>query len=166
MSNAIHERGKAMKDRISLLSETSLKPLRDCCKEYKPEKYLLEGQNRAKYSAASVANVLKKAAVKARTRKPVTPHTLGHSFATHLTDQGTDIREIQELLGHNRSKATEIDTHVSKKAIDKTRNRVGEMGLEIIKEKYTQLPLTHQFDGINTIGFTQSLVPIKKYEPR
>ncbi len=115
---------KGMKDRISLLSENLLKLLRDYYKEYKPEKYLFEGQNGGKYSPTSVVNVLKKAAVKAGIRKLVTPHMLRHSFATHLLEQGTDLRYIQVLLGHNSSKTTEIYTHVSKKAIDKIRNPV------------------------------------------
>lgn len=115
---------KGMKDRISLLSENLLKLLRDYYKEYKPEKYLFEGQNGGKYSPTSIANVLKKAASRAGIRKTVTPHMLRHSFATHLLEQGTDLRYIQELLGHNSSKTTEIYTHVSKKAIDKIRNPV------------------------------------------
>jgi len=71
-----------------------------------------------------VAHILKKASSKAGIRKTVTPHMLRHSFATHLLEQGTDLRYIQELLGHNSSKTTEIYTHVSKKAIDKIRNPV------------------------------------------
>ncbi len=113
---------KGMKDRISLLSYNLLQLLRIYYKEYKPKKYLFEGQNGGKYSPTSVANILKKATLKAGIKKKVTPHMLRHSFATHLLEQGTDLRYIQELLGHNNLKTTEIYTHVSKRAIDKIKN--------------------------------------------
>ena len=115
---------KGMKDRISLLSDNLLNILRKYYKEYKPKAYLFEGQGGGKYSATSVANILKKAAMKAGIRKNVTPHMLRHNFATHLLEQGTDLRYIHELLGHNSSKTTEIYTHVSKRAIDKIKNPV------------------------------------------
>jgi site-specific recombinase XerD len=115
---------KGKKDRISLLSENALHLLRQYYKEYKPKKCLFEGAKGGKYSPTSISNVLKNAAQKARIHKTVTPHMLRHSFATHLLEQGTDLRYIQELLGHNSSKTTEIYTHVSKKAIDKIRNPV------------------------------------------
>ena len=73
-----------------------------------------------------MTNILKFAARKAGISKNVTPHMLRHSFATHLLEQGTDLRYIQELLGHNSSKTTEIYTHVSKKAIDKIRKPIDE----------------------------------------
>ncbi len=113
---------KGMKDRISLLSDNLLQLLRIYYKEYKPKKYLFEGQKGGKYSPTSVANILKKAALKAGIKKKVTPHMLHHSFATHLLEQGTDLRYIQELLGYNSSKTTEIYTHVSKRVIDKIKN--------------------------------------------
>ncbi len=116
--------GKGKKDRITLLSENLLQYLRQYYKQYKPKRYLFEGQNSNKYSPTSIANVLKKASKKARIKKNVTPHMLRHSFATHLLEQGTDLRYIQELLGHESSKTTEIYTHISKKAIDKIKNPI------------------------------------------
>ena len=120
--NIISAKGK--KDRISLLSENTLKLLREYYKIYRPVNYLFEGMNGGKYSPTSVAKILKKAALKAELQKNVTPHMLRHSFGTHLLEQGTDLRYIQELLGHNSSKTTEIYTHVSKKAISKIKNPV------------------------------------------
>ena len=121
----IHINGaKGKKDRISLLSENLLQLLRQYYKQHHSKKYLFEGQNGGKYSATSVANILKKAAKKIGISKTVTPHMLRHSFATHLLEQGTDLRYIQELLGHESSKTTEIYTHVSKKAIDKIKNPI------------------------------------------
>lgn len=105
--------GKGKKDRISLLSENLLHILRDYYKKYQPEQYLFEGQNGGMYSPTSVANILKKTTQKAGINKNVTLHMLRHSFATHLLEQGTDLRSIQELLGHSSSKTTEIYTHVS-----------------------------------------------------
>ena len=115
---------KGKKDRVTLLSENTLRMLREYYKEYMPKKYLFEGSKGGKYSATSVANILRNAAHKAGITKNATPHMLRHSFATHLLEQGTDLRYIQELLGHNNTKTTEIYTHVSKKAIDKIRNPV------------------------------------------
>ena len=115
---------KGKKDRISLLSENIPELLREYYIKYKPKKYLFEGQSGSKYSPTSVANILRKSAIKSGIKKNVTPHMLRHSFATHLLEQGTDLRYIQELLGHNSSKTTEIYTHVSKRAIDKIKNPI------------------------------------------
>ena len=115
---------KGKKDRISLLSENILELLREYYIKYKPKKYLFEGQSGGKYSPTSVANILRKSAIKSGIKKNVTPHMLRHSFATHLLEQGTDLRYIQELLGHNSSKTTEIYTHISKNAIDRIRNPI------------------------------------------
>ena len=124
----VHINGaKGKKDRISLLSDNLLQLLRQYYKEYRPKQYLFEGQNGGMYSPTSVANILKKSALKAGIKKKVTPHMLRHSFATHLLEQGTDLRYIQELLGHESSKTTEIYTHVSKKAIDKIKNPMDDL---------------------------------------
>ncbi|MBC8214403.1 MAG: site-specific integrase [Candidatus Marinimicrobia bacterium] len=106
---------KGKKDRFTILSEPLLKQLREYYIQYRPTLYLFEGQSGGRYSAESVSKLLHKATGIARLNKRVTPHMLRHSFATHLLEQGTDLRYIQELLGHSSSKTTEIYTHVSKK---------------------------------------------------
>lgn len=113
------KQSKGQKDRIVPLSNTILSMLRTYYLQFKPKEYLFEGQNGGSYSERSLAAVLKKACTKADIKKPVTIHTLRHSYATHLLENGTDLRYIQELLGHKSSKTTEIHTHVSTKAIQK-----------------------------------------------
>ena len=81
--------------------------------EYKPKEWLFEGEKGGRYSATSVVKVVKKATSRARMSKKVVPHTLRHSFATHLLAPGTDLRYIQTLLGHNSTHTTEIYTHVA-----------------------------------------------------
>ena len=105
--------GKGMKDRYTTLAESALKMLNDYIKEYKPEKYLFEGQYGGKYSSTSLRKILHRAKQNAGVTTPGSVHTLRHSFATHLLENGTDLRYIQELLGHKNSKTTEIYTHVS-----------------------------------------------------
>ncbi|MDD3406387.1 MAG: tyrosine-type recombinase/integrase [Paludibacteraceae bacterium] len=110
----IHIRmAKGKKDRKVMLSEVLLSDLRIYLKKYKPTTFLFEGQNKEHYSAKSVQNVVHLAAQKAGIKKHVTPHTLRHSFATHLLENGVDIRYIQELLGHQSVKTTEIYTHIA-----------------------------------------------------
>lgn len=110
---------KGKKDRTTLLSQTLLELLRTYYREYKPKEYLFEGQDQEKYSTRSVQNIFKKALFKSGIKKNATVHTLRHSFATHLLERGTDLRYIQELLGHSSSKTTEIYTHITKKGLDK-----------------------------------------------
>ncbi|PJB14738.1 MAG: integrase [Flavobacteriales bacterium CG_4_9_14_3_um_filter_32_8] len=108
--------GKGKKDRITPLSIKILDLLREYFKKYKPSTYLFEGQNKGeKYSDRSLQLVLKQCLRKTKITKPVALHWLRHSYATHLLESGTDLRYIQELLGHNSSKTTEIYTHVSTK---------------------------------------------------
>jgi site-specific recombinase XerD len=119
---------KGNKDRVSLLSPFLIDELRKYYKIYKPKVYLFEGQTiGSKYSNTSVANILKQACAKARIKKRVSPHTLRHSFATHLLEQGTDLRYIQDLLGHSSSKTTEIYTHVSTRNISNIKNPIDDL---------------------------------------
>lgn len=109
---------KGKKDRITPLSPKILEMLREYYTVYKPSTYLFEGQTKGQpYDSRSLQLILKQALVKVNISKPVTLHWLRHSYATHLLESGTDLRYIQELLGHNSSKTTEIYTHVSTKSI-------------------------------------------------
>jgi site-specific recombinase XerD len=115
--------GKGGKDRLVPISEKVLELLREYYQYEKPKVYLFEGQHMGeKYNERSLQQVLKQALEKAKIKKPVTLHWLRHSYATHLLESGTDLRYIQELLGHNSSKTTEIYTHVSQKSLQKIRS--------------------------------------------
>lgn len=113
---------KGKKDRYTLLSEKVLILLREYYTIYTPKDYLFEGQYSEMYSDRSAQVVLKKSATKAGIKKPITLHSLRHSFATHLLENGTDIRYIQNLLGHSSPKTTMIYTHVSELSIQKIKN--------------------------------------------
>jgi integrase/recombinase XerD len=111
---------KGKKDRIVPLSAKILEMLRDYYKIYKPTTYLFEGQTAGTpYDDRSLQQVLKQAMQKVGITKPVTLHWLRHSYATHLLENGTDLRYIQEILGHSSSKTTEIYTHVSTAILQK-----------------------------------------------
>ncbi len=113
---------KGNKDRLTLLSKTALRDLRKYYIKYEPRLFLFEGKIGMKYSGASVLKIVKAAAEKAQIRMPVTPHILRHSFATHLLEAGTDLRQIQVLLGHGSSKTTEIYTHVATNTFETIKN--------------------------------------------
>lgn len=122
----IHE-GKGCKDRLTTLSSHLLNLLRAYFQKYKPREYLFEGQNGGPYSATSIRRVLQGACEQAGIQKKVRPHTLRHSFATHLLEGGTNLRYIQELLGHTSAKTTEIYTHVSSKKLEEIRSPLDSM---------------------------------------
>lgn len=113
---------KGKNDRIVMLSEKLLSTLRDYFKEYKPKVYLFEGQKGEKYSSRSIQQIFNNAVKKAGIKKKVTVHTLRHSFASHLLDNGTDIRFIQELLGHKHLSTTQIYTHINPVSVKKIKS--------------------------------------------
>ncbi|HEX6226957.1 MAG TPA: site-specific tyrosine recombinase/integron integrase [Chryseolinea sp.] len=108
---------KGNKDRQTVLSESTLALLRKYYLMFKPKEYLFEGQNGGRYSSKSVQNIVKHALFLANIKRPASTHTLRHSFATHLLENGTDLRYIQTLLGHSSPKTTEIYAHVSTKGL-------------------------------------------------
>ncbi len=119
----IIRQAKGKKDRIAPLSEKILAMLREYYALFKPTVWLFEGQEIGnQYSEKSLQNVLKQSLEKTNISKPVTLHWLRHSYATHLLESGTDLRYIQEILGHKSSKTTELYTHVSTKSLQKIKS--------------------------------------------
>jgi len=114
---------KGKKDRVIPISNKIIDMLREYFKAYRPKTWLFEGQYAGdQYSERSLQLVLKQALQKAGNQKPVSLHWLRHSYATHLLESGTDLRYIQELLGHSSSKTTEIYTHVTTKSLQQIRS--------------------------------------------
>lgn len=114
---------KGDKDRYTLLSEKALNTLREYYKVYRPAQWVFEGVTGERpYSVRSIQQILKAAVKRAGINKKVTVHTLRHSFATHLLEQGTDIRYIQSLLGHASTRTTEIYTHITTSGFGKIKS--------------------------------------------
>ena len=121
------EQAKGKKDRYVNLPESILEELRSYYKEYKPKKYLFEGQSGGKYSIRSAQNVFKSAMNKAKINKDVGIHGLRHSFATHLLENGTDISYIQSLLGHSNIKTTLRYTGVAQKNVKNVKSPLDDL---------------------------------------
>ena len=113
---------KGRKDRYTPLGQQVLRDLRAYYRAFRPKTFLFEAPDGRAYSGSSVAALVKQAAQKAGIQKKVSPHTLRHSFATHLLEQGVDLRYIQVMLGHNSSKTTERYTRVATQNITSITN--------------------------------------------
>lgn len=103
---------KGKKDRHTMLSDHLLKLLRDYYKQHKPGYWLFEGQTGGQYTAQSIQRIYRRAVKGTNSNPWSTPHTLRHSFATHLMKRGVNIRYIQSALGHSSTKTTEVYTRV------------------------------------------------------
>ena len=126
----IHVRlGKGKKDRFVPLSRKVVEILREYYKAYRPKIYLFEGMNGDAYSSRSAQLVLKQAKAKARIYKQGSVHGLRHTYATHLLEHGTDIRYIQQLLGHNSLKTTMRYTHIAVKSIANIQSPIDRLNL-------------------------------------
>jgi site-specific recombinase XerD len=95
-------------DRQVMLSERFLVVLRLYCSKYQPRGYLFEGQNKSQYSRRSIQQIIQQSVIKSGLKKRVSPQILRFSFAIHLMELGTDICQLQKLLGHKNLKTTEI----------------------------------------------------------
>jgi integrase/recombinase XerD len=105
--------GKGKKDRITLLPNAIIGELKRCAFGKTPDDYLFESERGGRLSSRSIQKVFVRALKKAQIKKPATFHSLRHSFATHILEQGTDLRFIQKLLGHSNIRTTQRYTHVS-----------------------------------------------------
>ena len=113
---------KGRKDRYVKMADSITPLLLNYVQTYKPQLYFAEGRTNKKYTASSIRAFLKRSCQLAKISKTVTPHTLRHSYATHLLEGGTDIRVIQTLLGHNKPETTMIYTHVSTSFLERVNN--------------------------------------------
>jgi len=113
--------GKGNKDRYTILSPTLLEAQRAYWRAYRPKGWLFPGQEaREPLTANTIQRVCIRAREKAGITKPISAHTLRHSFATHLLESGTDLRTIQQLLGHTSLSTTSIYLHVAVAALQRT----------------------------------------------
>ncbi len=128
----IIKNGKGRKDRYVSLAESFLPLLSNYYNTFKPSIYFVEGQKGGKYSTESIRQFLRRSCKKAHINKTVTPHTLRHSYATHLLENGVDIRYIQSLLGHAKPETTMIYTHVKRKDLMEIQNPL-DMALQKLK---------------------------------
>ena len=123
------QQSKGKKDRYTLLSKKTLITLRLYFKEYKPKVWLFEGEGGGQYADSSIYKIFKTALSNTKINKKVSIHSLRHSFATHLLENGTDLRYIQSLLGHSSSKTTEIYTHITTKGFDQIKNPLDKLDI-------------------------------------
>lgn len=120
--------GKGAKDRYTVLSPVAYEMLKLYIQIYKPETWLFPGGNgKGHITERTVEKICEKVSFEAHITKNVTPHTLRHCFATHSLENGIDIRFIQEMLGHNDPKTTQIYTHVTEKSLQKIQSPLDRM---------------------------------------
>jgi integrase/recombinase XerD len=116
-------RGKGGKDRYTLLARRAIDAVRLYLDAYPTDRWLFPGAHPTRHlTTRSVQRVVRSAAEAAGIRKHVTAHTLRHSFATHLLEGGTNLRVIQELLGHQSARTTQIYTHVTRSTLETVRS--------------------------------------------
>ena len=120
-------KGKGGKYRVLNPGKRLITDIKDYKERFTPGEYFIEGQNKGKYSGTSIAKIVERLAGKAGIKRKVTPHMLRHTFATHHMEKGTELRLIQEALGHASSKTTEIYTRVSRKNIKSMRNLLDDL---------------------------------------
>jgi len=122
--------GKGKKDRVTKLAHNFLNTLDEYLESYRPKEFLFEGEKGHQYSVSSLQTVIKEISARAGIKKRVTMHTLRHTFGTHSLEGGTDLRYIQNMMGHESSKTTEIYTHVTTKGFDQIKSPLDLLNLK------------------------------------
>ena len=126
-----------MKDRYTIIADAALEALRDYWRVYQPKDWLFPGARPNRHlSSRSIQKVFANAREKAQIRKNATVHTLRHSFATHLLEDGVDLRYIQELLGHKDPRTTQLYLHVSNKEMGRIRSPLDNLTLRERRARY------------------------------
>ncbi len=134
---------KGRKDRYVMMAKSLAPVIKNYIATYKPQKYFAESiELGVKYTAGSVRGVLRRSYKAAGITKKVTPHTLRHSYATHLLENGVDLRYIQELLGHSRPETTMIYTHVATKDLLEIESPLDKIVKEVLRSDKSELKLT------------------------
>ena len=130
ISNTITVIGKGKKERIIPIGDTCLTTIRNYINEryklglsYNIESPVFLNNNAKRLNQRTARRVLHKLSIKAGIKKKVSPHTLRHTFATHILDNGCDIRSVQEMLGHKNLSTTQIYTHVTIESLKKVYNK-------------------------------------------
>jgi len=133
--------GKGRKDRYVILANSFLPLLQNYLSTYNPVRFFVEGNTGIRYSDSSIRKFLYRSTQLSKISKKVTPHTLRHSYATHLLENGIGLRHIQELLGHSRPETTMIYTHVAKKDLLEIKSPLDTILESLAKEKALPKPL-------------------------
>ncbi len=133
--------GKGRKDRYVILANSFLPLLQNYLATYNPSRFFVEGKNGVRYSDSSIRKFLHRSTLLSKISKKVTPHTLRHSYATHLLENGIGLRHIQELLGHSKPETTMIYTHVAKKDLLDIKSPLDTILESLAKENPQSKPL-------------------------
>jgi site-specific recombinase XerD len=136
------QHAKGRKDRYGILAESILPLLHNYLMTYRPIYYFIEGPKHKKYSEGSVRKFLQRACQRAGIKKHCTPHTLRHSYATHLIENGVGLRHVQELLGHSKPETTMIYTHVAQKDLLQIQSPLDATIFELLESDKNPLKLS------------------------
>ena len=124
------QKSKGRKDRYVPLAKSFKPLLMNYLTTYQPKRFFIEGKPSEKYTAGSIRAFLKTSCKSAAIHKHITPHSLRHSFATHMIESGVNLRYVQQILGHKNSKTTEIYTHITDIALQQITNPLDQLDFD------------------------------------